>query len=120
MLIDVLVILNNFFHDLAAAMWFCGTLSLLFVYRQVVASKENSLDFGRSLFLQVRKITNWSLVFVVLGGIVRAINYQQYEWLPALGRGQVSLLVIKHILLVVIVLGGVLLQVRLSGKINKL
>lgn len=120
MLIDILIILNNFFHDLAAAMWFCGTLTLWFVYQKAVAQEGFRVEFGRSLFMHIRKITNWSLVFVVLGGVVRAINYQQYEWLPALGRGQVTLLVIKHILLTGIVLGGVVMQLHLSKKIRQL
>ena len=120
MFIDILIILNNFFHDLAAAMWFCGTLTLLFIYRKLDGQDKGNRDFAYSLFTQVKQITNWSLFFVVLGGIVRAVNYQQYEWLPFLGRGQVTLLIIKHILITVIVLGGIFIQMRLSSNIKKL
>lgn len=116
MVVDVLIILNNFFHDLAAAMWFCGTLTLLFIYRKFEAQNERDAALYRSLFMQVKQITNWSMVFVVLGGIVRAVNYRQYEWLPFLGRGQVTLLIIKHILLAFIVVFGIAFQMRLKNK----
>ena len=120
MIVDALIILNNFFHDLAAAMWFCGALMLLFIYRQAINGEKIEKEFLVALFGKVKKITSISLVIVLAGGVVRAINYQRYEWLPALGRGQVTLLVVKHILLVVIVIGGVYLQVRLLKNIKRL
>ena len=117
MTIDLLIILNNFFHDLASAMWFCGTLTLLALLR---AGKQDRrpdvVDFSRQLCRKVSQVTNVSLALVVLGGVVRAINYQEYEWLPALGRDQVVLLVVKHILLTGIVVGGIYLQVRMKRQ----
>ena len=120
MTIDLLIILNNFFHDLASAMWFCGTLTLLALLR---AGKQDQrpdvVDFSRQLFHKVSKVTNLSLALVVLGGVVRAINYQEYEWLPALGRDQVVLLVVKHIMLTGIVVGGLYLQVRMARQFRQ-
>ena len=121
MLVDILIILNNFFHDLAAAMWFCGTLCLLLLYRQAGSTAVAvGRQLIRNLFFKFRQVTNLSMAVVLLGGVVRALNYQQYEWFPALGRGQVTLLVIKHILLLVIVVGGVALQLRLSRRLREL
>jgi putative copper export protein len=120
MTVDLLIILNNFFHDLASAMWFCGTLTLLALLR---AGNKNGhpevVDFSCRLFRRVSKITNISLAIVVLGGVVRAINYQKYEWLPALGRDQVVLLVVKHILLTGIVFGGIYIQVRMARQFRQ-
>ncbi len=120
MTVDLLIILNNFFHDLASAMWFCGTLTLLALLR---AGKQDGhpevAAFSRQLFRRVSKVTNVSLAAVVLGGVVRAINYQEYEWLPALGRDQVGLLVVKHILLTGIVVGGIYLQVRMARQFRQ-
>lgn len=121
MAVDILIILNNFFHDLASAMWFCGTLTLLGIVREGEKIEgTETRAFSKALFFRIRKVTNWSLVFVLLGGVVRAINYQKYEWLPALGRGQVGLLLVKHALLFVIVAVALILQVKLAKKIKAL
>ena len=118
--LGVLIILNNFFHDLAAAMWFCGTIVLYYIMeRSKDLSKAEDIDrYIGSLFRSMRKVTNISLGFVCAGGIVRAINYMEYEWIPALGREQITLLVIKHALLVFIVIAGILLQLRLSQNMQ--
>jgi len=120
MTIDLLIILNNFFHDLASAMWFCGTLTLLALLRAGRQDRRpDVVDFSRQLLRKVSKVTNISLALVVLGGVVRAINYQKYEWLPALGRDQVVLLVVKHIMLTGIVVGGLYLQVRMARQFRQ-
>ncbi|MCK4535676.1 MAG: hypothetical protein KAT93_01610 [Desulfuromonadales bacterium] len=120
MTLDLLIILNNFCHDLASAMWFCGTLTMVALLR---AGEKNShpevMAFSQQVFRRLAKITNVSLALVLLGGVVRAFNYQQYEWLPALGRDQIVLLVVKHILLTGIVVGGIYLQVRLARKMRE-
>ena len=119
MFIDLLVILNNFLHDLAAAMWFCGSITLFLIVRQSEKLKPQTFNtFAKDLFHQVKRITNYSLAVIFLGGIVRALNYQKYEWVEALGRGQVTLLIIKHILLFGIVITGIYIQFQLSGKIQ--
>lgn len=118
--LGVLIILNNFFHDLAAAMWFCGTIILYYIVQRSKGLSESG-DMGRyivSLFQSMRKITNLSLGFVCTGGIVRAINYMEYEWIPAMGREQITLLIVKHALLVFIVIAGIVLQLRLSQDVK--
>lgn len=117
--ISVLIILNNFFHDLAAAMWFCGTIVLYYIVQSRGLPKDGDTErFIMSLFQVMRKVTNISLVFVCGGGIIRAVNYMEYEWHPAMGREQITLLVIKHILLAFIVIAGIVLQIRLSQKMK--
>ncbi|PLX88715.1 MAG: hypothetical protein C0618_03665 [Desulfuromonas sp.] len=120
-MIDILIVLNNFIHDLSAAAWFCGTLTMLFIAAEAKRSGSSGMrDFVQRLFARIKLLTHSSLAIVLLGGIVRAFAYQQYEWMPALGRGQVTLLIIKHVLLTVIVIAGIYLQIRLSRKVRQL
>jgi putative copper export protein len=113
---SVLIILNNFFHDLAAAMWFCGTIVLYYIVQKSkgLPKDEDTERYITSLFQVMRRVTNISLGFVCGGGVIRALNYMEYEWMDAMGREQITLLVIKHILLAFIVVAGIVLQYRLS------
>jgi len=118
---DILIVLNNFIHDLSAAAWFCGTLTMLFIATEASRSDHSGLrDFAQELFAKIKRLTHTSLAIVLLGGIVRALAYKKYEWMPALGRDQVTLLVIKHVLLTIIVAAGIILQIKLSRKITNL
>ena len=106
-MVPVLLMLNNFFHDLAAAMLFCAMLGLFAVAKEMraVINTQHVEPLGRleSLFF---KVAGWSLFFIVVLGTVRAFNYKTFEWYAAVERGQVAALVVKHILFFFIVAAG--------------
>jgi len=108
---DILIVLNNFFHDLAAAMWFCSTI-ILFYLQHFSENHPKKETVAKTLYNKFRKIALGSLALVCVGGIIRAFHYRQYEWLPALGRHQITLLIVKHILLTGIVVAGLVILWR--------
>ncbi len=106
--------LNNFFHDFAVALLFASLLVLGLIYR--ASKKENfkvRIDFARELYQMLNRVIVGCWVVIILGGIVRTLAYEQYEWTEAAGRGQVIALILKHLLLVSFVVGGTVLQLRL-------
>ena len=88
------------------------------LYLNVVVRRDDGYHDIETIFQSMRNITNLSLGFVCTGGIVRAINYMEYEWIPAMGREQITLLIVKHALLVFIVIAGIVLQLRLSQDVK--
>ncbi len=121
-MIKDLVLINNFIHDLSAAMWFCG-LILLFILEKEAGRWRDRIEiqpFVRRVFKRFSRITIVSLVVVLAGGIIRAINFKEYEWLKAAGDRQIHLLIIKHIFLLTIVILGIYLHLRLSRKISRI
>jgi hypothetical protein len=44
--------------------------------------------------------------------MIRGITYREYEWVEAAGRGQVPVLVLKHVILVSLVTTGVIFLYR--------
>jgi len=44
--------------------------------------------------------------------MVRGLTYREYEWVEAAGRGQVPVLVLKHVILVSMVTAGVFVLYR--------
>ena len=107
----LVVMLNNYFHDLAVAFLFASSLMAHLVLRHWPGKPSPRL-------VQVLQRVAWgSLAWVMIGGAVRAWFYQEYEWLPKAGTAQVPALAIKHVLLVALTVWGLVGVVRL-GRLN--
>jgi uncharacterized membrane protein len=118
---SILILLNNYLHDLAAAVLISSAILMFLLAREVTSHKNPELS---SLFVTLYRKFTWvaigSLVMIVLGGIVRTITYRQFEWASAVGRGQVTALVIKHIILFTLVGVGIYLWIELARKVREI
>jgi hypothetical protein len=89
--------------------------------REITSHQNPELS---SLFVRLYRKFTWvaigSLVVIVLGGIVRTVTYRQFEWASAVGRGQVTALIVKHIILFSLVGIGIYLWVRLARLARKI
>ena len=107
---------SNYFHDLAVGVLFSSMLLTWYTHR---ASETIDDKIGTRLLLlkiiqSMRKVALAAWLWIIVGGVIRTINYYEYEWLPAAGRGQVSALIVKHILLGTIAIAGAVIQYRLN------
>jgi hypothetical protein len=112
----VLVMLNNYTHDLATAVFAVSALAAWLVLRSdAVKQAPRAL---RPLVQGLVKIGTISFVVTLLLGAVRSAAYRQYEWSEAVGRAQVPALMAKHVILVVLVVLGlwVLYRVRKESR----
>ena len=103
----LVVMLNNYFHDLAVAFLFASSLMAHLVLRHWPGAPDPAL--ARTL----RRVAWVSLAWVMLGGAVRAWFYEEYEWLPKAGTAQVPALAVKHVLLFALTIWGLVGVVRL-------
>jgi hypothetical protein len=110
-LLGILVMLNNYFHDLAVAFLFASMLLGWLLDRRG--------ELSPALLWSLRRWSRASLAWILIGGVIRALNYRQYEWLEAAGRGQVPALILKHFLLVGLVAVGLYFQFRLSRRVGR-
>ncbi len=110
----ILIMLNNYFHDLAVAILFVNVV-LTWLYIKIFAQnldRENLKYFIRfSLYL-----TYFSLFLILLLGVPRAIFYKRYEWMEAAGRGQVTALIVKHVILALLTFSAILLQMKIKRR----
>jgi uncharacterized membrane protein len=109
--LGILVLLNNFLHDLSAAGWLVGTVllwSILRKRRQGSHPGTGMIGVVKTLSLMVKL----SLAGVVLFGVIRAFAYGSYEWNAAAGQSQVTLLVVKHVIFTGIVVLGLVYYMR--------
>ena len=108
----VLVMLNNYTHDLATAVFAVSALAAWLVLRS--GAMKQAPWALRPLVQGLVKIGMISFVMTLLLGGIRSAAYRQYEWSEAAGRAQIPALVVKHVILVLLVILGlwVLYRVR--------
>ena len=96
----LLVMMNNYFHDLAVAFLFASCL-----LSHVVVGHWPGKIPERVSTLLLR--TAWgSLAWVLLGGVVRVWFYEEYEWSPRAGTAQIPALGVKHMVLFALTVWG--------------
>lgn len=105
--IGIAVMLNNFFHDLSAAVFFCALIGLEGVRRRSASAGEEAAALARGLERDFKRAAAWSLVFIIAFGVVRTMAYREYEWCNAAEHGQVAALVVKHVLFGILIAAAV-------------
>ncbi len=108
----IVVMLNNYFHDLAVAFLFASSLMAHLVLRHWPGPP--SANLARAL----QRVAWGSLIWVVLGGAVRAWFYKEYEWLPRAGTAQIPALGVKHVLMFGITAWGLIGVIKLTRKVR--
>jgi hypothetical protein len=108
----VLVIINNYFHDLAVAFLFASTLMAHLALRHWPGPPSDAFA------VTLRKIAYGSLAWVLLGGVVRVWFFKEYEWVPAAGNAIIPALMVKHIFLVTLTVWGLVGIVRLGRSLE--
>jgi len=110
--------LNNFFHDFSAAGWLFATIVVCVLLRRKFGDGEGkriAADTLGTLLL----LTRISIVGIVVFGLVRALAYRQYEWNAQAGDGQVTLLIVKHVIFTIIFVVGMIYYVKASKFVRR-
>lgn len=109
----VFVMFNNFFHDFTAALWLCSAGLIWWLMVRVKKNGQKQvMQFFNDSFDVLFRISLGSLVLNLVLGVNRALAYFKYEYLPAAGREQVTALIVKHVLILVVVLTGVIVEFK--------
>lgn len=116
----IFVMLNNLFHDFAVALLFASLIVLNFVYRKTWTQDQPGWNaITANLAGVFNKVVYACWVAIILGGIVRSLAYERFEWNEAAGRGQVPALVVKHVILVSLIVYGTYIQIRLRKRLKE-
>ncbi|HSN91977.1 MAG TPA: hypothetical protein VLS93_12175 [Anaeromyxobacteraceae bacterium] len=116
----VALMMNNYLHDVATALLASSAFALWTMLRRHEAGGGGP-DAAR-LFLALHRsmasLARLSLAWIVLGGIPRTIWYADFEWANAAGRGQVTALVVKHVVAFALVGLGIGFWMRLRRRVR--
>jgi len=115
---SILIILNNYLHDVATAVLLSSAVILSVLGRQAKTGGEGEKRAFARAYRTLTRFAAGALVWIVLGGIPRTIFFTQFEFIPADTKGIVADLIIKHVLLVSAVVAGGVMWIRL-GKLAR-
>jgi hypothetical protein len=142
--LGVLIMMNNYFHDVATALLLASGVAIWVMFRKY---EDHNTPEVKEYFLRIyRGITHlaqFSLAWIILGGIPRTIFYKDFEWanavgknqVPAIprtifykdfewanavGKNQVPALIVKHILAFIIVGTGAYVWLKLSKRMKNI
>ncbi|MEW6200745.1 MAG: hypothetical protein AB1546_02130 [bacterium] len=120
-MIGVVVMLNNYLHDVASALLLCSAVVMMVMLKYVRDKKiDEPVEFFTGLYNRLSVIALASVVWIILGGIVRTLAYRTYEWSDAAGRAQIPALVGKHVFFLILLTVGVYYWLRLRREIMAL
>lgn len=103
---SLIIVFNNYFHDLATGVFFGCALTLWAVSRSVSADPARAtalLPIYRSLTRALWVSVGW----ILIGGVPRTVYFPDYEFVPALGKGIIPALIVKHVVMFAAVSLGV-------------
>jgi hypothetical protein len=107
----ILVMLNNYLHDLATAVFAVSAVAAYLLRRSLAMQAAPATV--QPLLQGIVRVGYFSLAWTLFFGFIRGLTYRQYEWAEAAGRDQVAALLVKHVILVSLVIAGCVFLYRL-------
>jgi hypothetical protein len=107
----ILVMLNNYLHDLATAIFAVSAVTA-YLLRRSLAMRASPVTL-QPVVRGVVRVGYFSLAWTLFFGVIRGLTYREYEWAEAAGRDQVAALVVKHVILASLVIAGCVVLYRL-------
>ena len=119
--LGVAIMMNNYFHDVATALLAASAFTMHAIVRvqAVQNSVAGTLFFIRTYDMMV-KFFRFALWWIILGGIPRTIFFTSFEWNHFADKLQIPALMVKHLLMFVLVVWGVIAWKRLKRKVEAL
>ena len=115
---SLLVILNNYFHDVATATLLSSAVILYVLGRQARQRGKSERQALAHAYRTLTLFARGALTWIIIGGIFRTIFFYQAEFIPAVQKNIVPDLLVKHVVLVTAVVVGGIMWLRI-GKIAK-
>ena len=120
-MIGILVMMNNYFHDLAAGIVFvCGVTMYVMVSKAMVLGTREAKEIVLGVYPTLVHIVGGAIIFMLFAGVIRTFTYKEFEWANAVGVGQVYAIMVKHVVLGGIFFYGVALWIKSHKKIKEI
>lgn len=112
---SILIIMNNYFHDVATAILISSAVVLWVLGRNAERGTDAERAALARAYPTLTRFARGAIVWIVVGGIPRTIFFTRYEWDPAVVKGIVPALAIKHILMFAAVIVGAVMWRRMAA-----
>jgi heme/copper-type cytochrome/quinol oxidase subunit 3 len=119
--LGIAIMMNNYFHDVATALLLASGVVMLIIVKKMERSADESVKrYFLNIYTGVTRLAKFSLLWILIGGIPRTLAYKEFEWANAAGKGQITALIIKHILAFTFVGGGAFLWLKLHKRVREI
>lgn len=115
---EIALMISNYLHDLSVAL-LASNIFVIYLLGRYLDKHPHRTPMTAGTFKKLSRITYVALAYILAGGALRAYYFVDFEWHPAVGRGQITALVIKHVLLFVLTIFGILAHIRYVKKYGR-
>lgn len=120
-MIGILVMMNNYFHDLAAGIVFvCGVTMFVMSRKVEELGSRDAKEIFCGVYPTLVHIEGGSVIFMLFAGVIRTFTYADFEWANAVGIGQVYAIMVKHVILGGIFFYGVALWIKSHKMVKRM
>ncbi len=117
--LGVIIMMNNYFHDVATGLLAASGVALWLIMRRLgAAESRQTKEYFLRIYSGMAGLARFSLYWIILGGIPRTYFYKDFEWANAVDHAQVPAIIVKHILAFVFVGTGVYLWYRFRARVK--
>jgi len=114
---DILIIMNNYFHDVATAVLLSAAVIMWALMKQAEKGDPADMRTLKRLYPRLTRFAQIALVWIIIGGIPRVIFFNTHD-LGAIFDDIAAAIIVKHVFEVAAVLAGVLLWRSVRRKIQ--
>lgn len=107
----MLLMLNNYFHDMAVAIVGVAGLAVFVFIRMVKQRDTDTKMLAVSIYPKTNYMFWGTVIFVLFSGFIRLLNFKTFEWENAVENKQIEAVIVKYILMCVLFLGGIILNI---------
>ena len=119
-MVAVLVMMNNYFHDFAAAVLIVSVLLTFFMAREIESKGKDVKLYFSNVYTRMSHVIGITLAFIFMAGIVRTFTYKDFEWANAVGTEQVPAIIVKHLIILFFVVYGIIGWIKLHKKVKRI
>ena len=114
--LDILLIMNNYFHDVATATLLAAAVIMWVLERRARSGSPEDLVLLGHAYPTLTRFANAALVWVIVGGIPRLITFNTHD-LGAV-RGDLGVAIaVKHVVEVAAVVAGAVMWRRVRRRV---
>lgn len=109
----VILVINNYLHDLATGFFFASTLIAYLLFKKCY---HYNCEFCEEALELLRKIALYAFIGIFPFGLIRLTFFYKIELKPYAGVNMTEALVFKHLILFLLTFAGVYLWVKISKE----
>ena len=113
-MLSILIIMNNYLHDVATAILLSSAVILYVLGRQAERGGAAEQSALARAYPTLTRFAWGAVAWIIVGGVPRIIFFTRYEWDPAVIKGIVPALIVKHTLIVLAIVIGAVMWRRMA------